>query len=200
MKRPRPLRADALRNRAHLLSIAREVFATRGLAVPIDAIAEKAGVGVGTIYRHFPTKEALFEAIIVDRLESLVAEARTLSSASDPATALLTFLGRMVSEGAVKKDLVEALSGSGVDVHQGRALGMGKDLRQALGALLVRAQEAGSIRSDVGVEEVLALVRGAFAASNGYPGGEKARARLSSMLFDGLRQIPLRAKPGSARR
>ncbi len=200
MKRPKPLRADAQRNRAHLLVTAREVFATRGLAVPIDAIAEKAGVGIGTIYRHFPTKEALFEAIIVDRLESLVTEARQLSSASDPASALLTFLGRMVSEGAAKKDLVEALSGSGVDVHRGLMLGVAQDLRQALGALLDRAQEAGTIRSDVGVEEVLAMVRGAFAASHGYPGGEKARARLSAMLFDGLRRIAVRAEAGSARR
>ena len=76
----RPLRADARRNRAKVLEAAEEVFASEGLAVPIDEVARRAGVGVGTVYRHFPTKEALFEAIVVARLEALVERAEELGT------------------------------------------------------------------------------------------------------------------------
>jgi AcrR family transcriptional regulator len=68
----RPLRADARRNRAKVLSAAEEVFASEGPAVPIDEVARRAGVGVGTVYRHLPTKQALFEAIVVARIEALI--------------------------------------------------------------------------------------------------------------------------------
>src|SRR5665213_791075 len=72
----RPLRADALRNRARILNAAEEVFALEGVGAPIDVVAERAQVGVGTLYRHFPTKEALFEAIVLERLQALLATAR----------------------------------------------------------------------------------------------------------------------------
>ena len=75
----RPLRADARRNRARVLEVAQQVFAEEGLAVPIDEIARRAGVGVGTVYRHFPTKDALFEAIIVERLCAVGEAARELA-------------------------------------------------------------------------------------------------------------------------
>ena len=71
MIRARTLRADAERNRARVLKVAEEVFASEGLAVPIDEIARRAGLGVGTLYRHFPTKETLFEAIVVGRMQEI---------------------------------------------------------------------------------------------------------------------------------
>ena len=71
------MRADAVKNRARILEAAEEIFATEGVSVPIDTVAERAGLGVGTLYRHFPTKEALFEAIVVDRLEQLLETVRT---------------------------------------------------------------------------------------------------------------------------
>ena len=74
--RARVPRADAVRNLAKILQAAEEVFAAEGLAVPIDEVARRAGVGIGTVYRHFPTKEALFEAIVVARLEGLIERAR----------------------------------------------------------------------------------------------------------------------------
>src|SRR5580658_3772091 len=80
-------RADSLRNRARLLEAAEAVFGSEGLGVPIDRIAERAGVGVGTLYRHFPTKEALFEAIVLRHFEKLVEEARIAETAPDPADA-----------------------------------------------------------------------------------------------------------------
>ena len=80
----RPLRADAARNRARVLDVAYETFAAEGVAVPIDEIARRAGVGAGTVYRHFPTKEALFQAVIEDRVRSIVADGRGAAGAEDP--------------------------------------------------------------------------------------------------------------------
>ena len=100
---PRALRADAERNRQRVLQVAQELFATEGLAVPIDGIARRAGLGVGTLYRHFPTKEALFEAIVVGRMEQLVEAARAGARAHDRGGAFFGFLTRMVEEGRRRK-------------------------------------------------------------------------------------------------
>ena len=85
-----------------MLEAAEEVFASEGLAVPIDEVARRAGVGVGTVYRHFPTKEALFEAIVVARLEALVERAEELCTSDDPGAAMFTFISELVDL-AVKK-------------------------------------------------------------------------------------------------
>ena len=84
---PRRLRADARRNRQRVLDAATAAFATEGVAVPVDEIARRAGVGAGTVYRHFPTKEALVEAIVLSRVEWLIGEARVLAGTDDPGTA-----------------------------------------------------------------------------------------------------------------
>src|SRR5580692_5476508 len=116
MAKTRALRADAERNREHVLRVAQEVFAAEGLAVPIDEVARRAGLGIGTLYRHFPTKEALFLAIVVDRMERLVADAHALGRAADPGEAFFGFLARVVREGSAKKDFMDALSGAGPDL------------------------------------------------------------------------------------
>src|SRR4029079_11647392 len=92
----RPLRADAARNRARVLQVAYDTFASDGLAVPIDEIARRAGVGGGTVYRHFPTKEALFVAVVDDRLRWIIGSARDLLVAEGPGEALFAFLRQMV--------------------------------------------------------------------------------------------------------
>src|SRR5258707_11498336 len=86
-KRVPCMRADAERNKKLIVQAARKVFATAGLAAPIDEIARRAGVGTGTLYRHFPNKEALFEAVVIGRGEDLVEEARHLIASNDPKTA-----------------------------------------------------------------------------------------------------------------
>jgi len=93
------MRADAERNKKLIVQAAREVFATAGLAASIDEIAERAGVGTGTLYRHFPTKEALFEAIVIGRVEDLVEEARRLIASNDPKTAFFQLLSQLVQHG-----------------------------------------------------------------------------------------------------
>ncbi|MEU9844544.1 helix-turn-helix domain-containing protein, partial [Actinomadura sp. NPDC048032] len=96
----RPLRADALRNRAKVLAAAEEVFAVQGTSASTEEVARKAGVGIGTVFRHFPTKESLLEAVLVALLKRLAAEARDLRAAADPGAAFFGFFTRVVSQAA----------------------------------------------------------------------------------------------------
>ena len=113
----RPLRADAARNRARVLETAYETFAAEGLAVPIDEIARRAGVGAGTVYRHFPTKEDLFSAVVDSRIRRIIGEGRGLLDVPGPGEALFAFLRSMVLDwGATDQGLVDALAGLGIDV------------------------------------------------------------------------------------
>lgn len=185
MTKPRPLRADARRNRQRVLEVAEAVFAGEGLDVPIDEIARRAGLGVGTLYRHFPTKEALFSAIVIGRVERATRHAVALA-AGEPGAAFFDLLAFLVAEGAAKKDFVAALAGAGIDVARSVALPR-REFRGALAKLLARAQAAGAVRGDVTVEEVLALVVGLFAAIDRHPAGPRARDRLLALVGDGLR-------------
>ena len=89
----RPLRADARRNREQVLRAAREAFAESGYGVPLDEIAARAGVGPGTVYRHFPAKEALFQAVVTARIEDLLGDARARADGDDPGGAFSAFSG-----------------------------------------------------------------------------------------------------------
>jgi AcrR family transcriptional regulator len=180
----RPLRADAARNRARVLEMAYETFAADGLAVPIDEIARRAGVGAGTVYRHFPTKEDLFRAVIEDRLSRIVDDGRALLASADPGEALFTYLRSMVLDwGATDQGLVDALAGVGIDIKDAVP-----DAEQAflalLGQLLRAAQKAGTVRRDVDVPDVKAIVVGAQAMQAYRP---DTAERLTEVVLDGLR-------------
>lgn len=178
------MRADAARNRARVLEVAYETFAADGLAVPIDEIARRAGVGAGTVYRHFPTKEALFQAVIADRIRGVVEEGRTLLAEADPADALFAFLRSMVLQwGAADRGLVDALAGSGIDVNTVVPEAEGEYL-SVLGDLLTAAQRAGTARGDVTVADVKALLVGCQAMQT-Y--NADVAERVTSVVFDGLR-------------
>lgn len=178
------MRADAARNRARVLEVAYETFAADGLAVPIDEIARRAGVGAGTVYRHFPTKEALFQAVIAERIRGVVEEGRTLLAEADPADALFAFLRSMVLQwGAADRGLVDALAGSGIDVNTVVPEAEGEYL-SVLGDLLTAAQRAGTARGDVTVADVKALLVGCQAMQS-Y--NADVAERVTSVVFDGLR-------------
>jgi AcrR family transcriptional regulator len=182
----RPLRADAERNRQRVLEVAQAVFATEGLAVPIDEIARRAGLGVGTLYRHFATKEALFEAIVIGRMQALCDEARARVRDKDPGEAFFAVLGRIIEEGVLKKYFIEALGRAGFDVA--RRLGeIKKDLHATLDVLLKRAQRAKAVRRDVDIRELMALMMGAFAALERHGADARGRERLLAIVCDGLR-------------
>jgi AcrR family transcriptional regulator len=190
--RPRPLRADAARNRARLLQVAYETFAAEGLSVPIDEIARRAGVGAGTVYRHFPTKESLFQAIVVDRVQRIVDTAHALLASDDPGRALQTFLTVMVEEGAADQGLVDALAGTGFDIAQA-APDAERSFMTALGELLARAQRAGTVRPDIDVQDVKTLLVGCQAMQR-YSGDSGQTRRMVEIMTSGL------AAPDTARR
>ncbi|GHJ44267.1 putative transcriptional regulatory protein TetR [Catellatospora sp. TT07R-123] len=159
MSGDRPLRADARRNRERVLAVAYEVFAAEGLSVPIDEIARRAGVGAGTVYRHFPTKETLYEAIVLDRVDRLVGRARDLAAVADPAEAFYGFFAFMTDEGATDKGLADALAGAGFDI-EATAPGAEQSFMDAIGTLLARAQAAGVVRADLTAADVKTLMVG----------------------------------------
>jgi AcrR family transcriptional regulator len=180
----RPLRADAQRNRARILDAAEEIFAVEGIEVPVDLIAERAGVGVGTLYRHFPTKEKLCEAVLLDRLMALTADARALADAEDPAGAFFGFLTHVVEEAAAKRDLMVAVMGAGVEFEE-TAAEVKEGLSDAIGVLLQRAQDNGAVRPDVTPTAVMSLV-GATCQASAHAGGPPAEDLLT-IVCDGLR-------------
>lgn len=180
----RPLRADAARNRDRVLQVAYETFAAEGLGVPVDEIARRAGVGAGTIYRHFPTKEALYAAVVEHRIRDMADRGRQLLQSADPGEALFAFLRAMALEwGASDQVLIDALAGRGIDVHA-IAPDADADARALLAELLAAGQEAGTVRADLGVPELKAILVGCQAI--GAYGGEVA-ARATAVVTDGLR-------------
>jgi AcrR family transcriptional regulator len=185
MARTKAMRADARRNRDRLLQAATAAFAAEGLSVPLDEIARRAGVGPGTLYRHFPAKEALFEAVLHDRLQRLADDARALRHAQDPGPALLGFIDRLVAEAALKRDLADALASAGNGVSTALA-GTAADLRGEIGHLLARAQRSGAIRDDISTADLMALIRGILFALQARSGDQADPQRAFAVLSDGL--------------
>jgi AcrR family transcriptional regulator len=183
--RRRPLRADARRNRERVLEVAFTAFAAEGLSVPVHEIARRAGVGTGTVSRHFPTKEALFEAVFVSRVERLVALAGQLGEADDAGAAFFGFFAAVVAEGTANRGLADALTGAGFDIKSA-ASGPEHDVMGALGGLLIRAQQAGSVRHDIDIADVKALITGCLARESD-PHVPAERDRLISVVREGLR-------------
>ena len=135
----RPMRADARRNRERILEVAFATFAAEGLSVPVQEIARRAGVGTGTVSRHFPTKESLFEAVVLNRAAGLAEQAARFGRKDDAGAAFFEYFALLIAEGAANLGMAEALMGAGYDLDE-VCLRDGIDLRGALNDLLVRAQ------------------------------------------------------------
>jgi AcrR family transcriptional regulator len=152
MEPTRPLRADAERNRARILAAAHEVYAERGLDVSLDEIAALAGVGVGTIYRRFPDKDALIDALFEEKLNRVVAVAEAALAMEDPWEGFTTFMremGRMQAEDRGFKDALLLR-----DRGRERVAGARERIAPRALELLARAQEAGAVRADLGAYDV----------------------------------------------
>ncbi len=180
----RPLRADAARNRARVLEVAYQTFAEEGLSAPIDEIARRAGVGAGTLYRHFPTKEALYRAIVVERLRWLTEQAAELAATREPGEALRGFLAVMVDEAARDQGLVEAMAGTGFDVAVA-APDVEHMFLGVLEGMLARAQNAGEVRADLSVSDVKTLIVGCLAMRR-YTDDPQRAERVLTVVWDGL--------------
>jgi AcrR family transcriptional regulator len=183
---PRPLRADARRNRDLVLATALETFAAEGQTVSLDEIARRAGVGAGTVYRHFPTRESLLEAVVITRIQRLTDRARTLAAHPDPVETVYGFLSDILEEGAVKKDLVDALIGAGVDVTAVTGTANAQ-LHEALGNLLSRAREAGGVREGVSASDLMAVTASILITAQRSGGDHVLARRVFAVFRDGLR-------------
>jgi AcrR family transcriptional regulator len=182
----KPMRADAVRNRARILEAAERVFALEGPEVPIDDVAREAGLGVGTIYRHFPTKEDLYEAVFISRVESFMLQAVALADADDPVTAFFEFLRNYIASTAMNKALHDSLVDAGIDMRA-TAASLKDALYDALAVLLKRAQAAGAVRDDIGIEDLKIAVSGVYLGiARGQADGATGE-RAIEILFDGLR-------------
>ncbi|MEN3310096.1 MAG: hypothetical protein V7603_6298 [Micromonosporaceae bacterium] len=177
------VRADAVRNRERVLAAAREAFARDGLAVPIDDIARAAGVGAGTVHRHFPTKETLYAAVLADRVAAL----ETLARSYDDGEGLFRFIGGFAEHGAGNRALAEALARGGVDI-QAELGARSAALKQAMADLLRVAQRAGTARPDITPDDLQALLGAVHLAVERAGGDPSATGRILGVLCDGLRR------------
>jgi AcrR family transcriptional regulator len=186
----KPMRADAQRNHEKILLAAEEIFALDGVAVPIDIVAERAGVGIGTLYRHFPTKESLYEAIVLTRLTALlhIADDVIADSTVDPGAALDTFLREFARQASEKRDLFEALDQAGIDFKSSCADSV-DELMARVNTLRERAVESGAIRDDVGTQDILNLISGTCHAAGGHSGVDAEEVqRLVGIVIAGIRR------------
>jgi AcrR family transcriptional regulator len=181
----RPKRADARRNYEKVLAAAREAFAEGGESTALEEIARRAGVGIGTLYRHFPSRQALLEALYADEVEELCRSATALED-GDPWEALSGWFERFIGYMATKQALVgELLNYVGRDAELFKASKAA--LFEAGEPLLTRAQDAGIVRADVGFGEVLQMVMGIAKIPAADPAQNQHMLRIA---LDGLRYRP----------
>jgi AcrR family transcriptional regulator len=178
-------RADAIRNRERVLEAAKVVFSGGGPEASLEAVARRAGVGIGTLYRHFPTREALFEAVYRREVQQLSELAEALKSEADPVEALRRWLRSNVEFVATKKGMSAALALAVQSSSELFAFSFER-LTKAVGALLDRAVTAGEIRSDISPEDVLRALVG-MCYMHDQPGWQKSVVRLLDVFVDGLR-------------
>jgi AcrR family transcriptional regulator len=181
LKTSRKPRADAEKNRGKVLKVAFEVFASEGFAVPIDEIARRAGVGAGTVYRHFPAKEDLFRAVIRERLDRLVQKAEAVLVSEAPGEAIYAFMRLMIFNSAADRAIGEALAGITIDLKE-----VDEIFLDIVERMLSAARRARTIRRDVGVLEIKALVVGCQAMVAHNP---KLGEHATEVVFDGLRRV-----------
>jgi AcrR family transcriptional regulator len=180
-------RADAARNRDRLLAAAQAVFSAGGPDASLEAVARRAGVGIGTLYRHFPTREALFEAVYRREVEQLANLAEQLKSDAAPVEALRRWLRANVEFVATKKGMAAALAlaaGASPDLMAYSS----ERLTAAVAMLLDRAVAAGAIRADISAQDLLRALVG-MCYLHSQPGWQASVQRLLDVFVDGLRRM-----------
>uniref|UniRef100_UPI0038CD42B2 TetR/AcrR family transcriptional regulator n=2 Tax=Streptomyces TaxID=1883 RepID=UPI0038CD42B2 len=182
---PRAMRADARRNYERLLTEARDAFAEHGTDASLEDVARRAGVGIGTLYRHFPNRQALMSAVFEDAVSELLARSRELLSAPEPCSALVTWLREMVTHAGEYRGLARALLS--VSTDSGSALARcSTPIHEAGGALLARAQQSGTVRPDVSIGDLLQLTHAIALAAEESPGDPNLADRLLRLTLRGL--------------
>ncbi|MFE6613551.1 TetR/AcrR family transcriptional regulator [Amycolatopsis sp. NPDC057786] len=181
----KPLRADARRNYERLLEEARRAFAAHGVEASLEEIARRAGVGIGTLYRHFPTREALVETVLREGYDAQAAVARELLDSPDPVEALKAWFAGMGEQATRYRGLPELM----VDVLDDETSPLYASchaMRDQVSHLVERAKASGELRADVTVHELLVLLHALSWASE-HLSGDKGLERLLDLVFAGLR-------------
>jgi len=179
------VRADARRNYDRIVEVAREVFREKGYDAPLDEIAKRAGVGPGTLYRHFPTRDALLETLLRARFDARAERARELLTDPEPLTALQTWLAELGDATGTFRGLVE-LTADALNDESSRLYASCHAMREAGSHLVERAKRAGELRRDVTTDELLLLLHAASWAGGHLP-GPGGMQRLLALVFEGLR-------------
>lgn len=182
MDAERPLRADARRNKQQILEAARAAFTIDGVGVSLDEIARRAGVGPGTVHRHFPTKKQLYDAIVTVHLDELRQQAQAALDNGDEGAGFFPYLTELIERAGPKQDVTEALAAAGAEPGP-MAQQAAADLREVFGALLNGAQKSGAVRGDVNAEDVQAVVVAALAAQRYRKDG----GRIADLILGCLR-------------
>lgn len=180
-KKPRSARADAQRNRDRLLLAARAAFAAGGDSVPLEGIAREAGVGIGTLYRHFPTREALVEAVYAAELDDVTGCVPDLLAELSPDAALRAWMGRYAAFFATKRGIAETLRSGRVATPATR-----QRITCAIATILASGVAAGVLRTDVEAADVTTMLLGIFLSTTAVKTPERTE-RLLDLLMDALR-------------
>jgi AcrR family transcriptional regulator len=187
----RPLRADARRNRERIMASAGELFARLGAEAQMDQIAEHSGLGLGTLYRHFPTKEALLTAIVRQRFEGMAGLARDAEQVSDPGEAFETILRGYLE--AAEGDAAFQLALLGSDSPQWKSIaGQKAEFRAIVTRIIGRAVAAGVVRADLTFADFPLITCGVMAVMYFKPGGNSGWRRYLDVVLDGVRATPVR--------
>jgi AcrR family transcriptional regulator len=184
-ERTRKPRADALRNRERVLEAAKAVFSAGGSEASLEAVARTAGVGIGTLYRHFPTREALFEAVYRREVQQLADLAEQLKEEAQPVEALRRWMRSNVKFVATKKGMSAALALAAYKNSELFSVSFDQ-LTRAVGGLLDRAVATGEIRDDISPEDLLRALVG-MCYMHDQPGWQASVLRLVDVFIDGLR-------------
>jgi AcrR family transcriptional regulator len=180
----RPLRADARQNYERLIEVAADSIGELGPSVSLEEVAKRAGVGIGTLYRHFPNRQALLEAVYRDQVTAHCARARELQSTKPPAEALTLWLRSLLTHNLTMRGLKEALMAGEISPVTSECKAK---MHEVGGELLARAQEVGSVRGDIEITDLLRLVHSiALMVEPGAEGAERAE-RVFEVMVAGLR-------------
>ncbi|MDL4771541.1 MULTISPECIES: TetR/AcrR family transcriptional regulator [Thermomonosporaceae] len=187
----RPMRADARRNYERLISTARAAFLEHGTDASLDDIAKRAGVGSGTLYRHFPTRDDLLHAVLEDWIEGLLGQARDLVESDSPADALATWLRTYLAGVSTQKGTSTVLIGVMSSPWGATSLGgSSAAICEATERLLTRAQATGRVRPDVDARDVVRIANAVGIAAERTAAPAENASRMLSVFLDGLRHAP----------
>jgi AcrR family transcriptional regulator len=184
----RPVRSDARRNREKLVAVARAAFATADGTVALEAIAREAGVGIGTLYRHFPTREALVEAVYAAELDDVTASAPALLEELPPEAALRAWMDRYAAFVETKRGMADVLRAS---LASGRIAtpATRRRITAAIGSILDAGARAGTLRAGVDPEDVTLMLLGVFLSTSSGQDAERV-GRMLDLIIDAVRPVP----------